>query len=117
MSKRETDFELPDFPEIKFELGWRNTITLDTQDEIIDEVYRICRNKKIWLAIYMLSTYPKVRPIELINVREKDIDLNLGLINITHNKVKGDPKILALIKDDIELIRSFPRGMPYLHFF
>ena len=86
------------------------------QDEIIDEVYSICRNKKIWLGIYLLSTYPKVRPLELINLKEKDIDLNLGLINITHNKERK-PKILAITKDDIELIRSFPRGLPELYFF
>lgn len=116
--KREKGLPLVEFPEIEFELGWRKTVTLDTQDEIIEEVFNLCKNvnKKIWLGVYLLSTYPKVRPVELVNVKEKDIDLNLGLITITHNKERK-PKVLALTKDDIELIKSFPRGFPDLHFF
>ena len=118
VSKRERDVRVPDFPEIKYELGWRNTVTLDAQDEIIDEVRNISRkvNGKIWLGIYLLSTYPKIRPIELLHVKEGDIDLNLGFINITHSKERK-PKIVALTKDDVELIKSFPRGLPHLHFF
>ena len=118
VSKREREVMIPDFPEIKYELGWRNTISLEVQDEIIDEVYKISHkvNKKIWLGIYLLSTYPKIRPIELLNVREGDIDLSLGLINVTTNKERK-PKLLALTEEDVELLRSFPRGLPHLHFF
>lgn len=118
VSKREKDVSVPNFPEIKYELGWRNTISLEEQDKIIDEVYEISRkaNKKIWLGIYILSTYPKIRPIELINVKEKEIDLNMGFITVTHNKERK-PKILAITKEDVELLRTFPRGLPDLYFF
>ncbi len=118
VAKREKGVSMPDFPEVPYELGWRNTVSLAEQDEILDEVYRISHkmNRRIWLGIYLLSTYPKMRPVELIHVREKDIDLNLGCINITHNKERK-PKIVALIEEDVELIKSFTRGLPDLYFF
>ena len=64
----------------------------------------------------MLCTYPKIRPIELIQVKEKEIDLNLGYINITHNKERK-PKIVPLTEEDVQLIKSFPRGLPALFYF
>ena len=33
--------QLPEFPEITFELGWRQTVDRSTQEAIIDEVYKI----------------------------------------------------------------------------
>ncbi|MBW2029439.1 MAG: site-specific integrase [Deltaproteobacteria bacterium] len=85
---------------------------------MLDEVYEITRkvNRKIWFGIYLLSNYPKIRPIELINVKEGDIDLNLGFINISHNKERK-PKILAITREDVELFKTFPRGLPDLYFF
>jgi integrase len=118
VSKRERDVRVPDFPEVKYELGWRNTVSLEVQDEILDEVHKISHkvSQRVWLGIYILSTYPKIRPIELLNVKERDIDLRMGLMNVTHNKERK-PKIVALTKEDVELIRSFPRGLPDLYFF
>ena len=88
VSKREAGVSVPQFPEIKFELGWRNVISIEDQDRVLEEVRGLTQNvnREIWLGIYLLATYPKVRPIELINVREIDIDLNLRLITIRHNK-------------------------------
>ena len=56
-------------------------------------------------------------PIELLDVRERDIDLNLGVVVIRHNKVRGDYKMLKLLDEDLEEIKAFPRGLPDLHFF
>lgn len=52
-----------EFPEISFELGFRKIIDKETQESIIDEVYRISRhiNPKIWLGITWLSTYISIR--------------------------------------------------------
>ena len=118
VAKREKEIRVPDFPEISYELGWRNTVSLSEQDEILDEVHNISHkvNRKIWLGIRLLSTYPKIRPIELIHIKEKDIDLNAGYLNITHNKERK-PKIVPLAKEDLQLIKSFPRGLPNLYFF
>ena len=118
VSKREPGVNVPQFPEIKFELGWRSVVSLEDQERILDEVRRLTQNvnRKIWLAIYLLATYPKVRPIELINVREMDIDLNLRLITIRHNKERK-PKLLAITEEDANLIKQFPTGLPHLYFF
>jgi integrase len=110
--------EMPEFPDIKFELGWRKTVDKATQQEIIEEVKRISYdiNPKIWLGVLWLSTYVNVRPIELIHVKEKDINLEYGIMNIRHNK-EQKPKMAYLLDEDVELLKSMPRGFPELYFF
>jgi len=63
-----------------------------------------------------LCTYVKIRPGELINIREKDIDLENGLLFIPHPKEKK-PKVVSLLDEDVQIIKSFPRGLPELPFF
>ena len=108
----------PDFPEIRFELAWRKTVDKDTQQAIIEEVYRISYlvNIKIWIGIRFLSTYFNLRPGELLNIKEGDIDFRQGEILIPHPKEKR-PKKVFLLAEDVELLRSLPRGLPDLYFF
>jgi len=110
--------QMPEFPEVKFELAWRNVIDKVTQKAIIDEVYRISHkvNIKIWLGIKWLSTYISIRPGELLNIKERDFDLNIGVVVIPDPKEKGT-KTVPLLNEDIEFLRSFPRGLPDLYFF
>jgi integrase len=110
--------QVPEFPEIKFELGWRNIIDLQTQQEIIGEVKRISHdiNPKIWLGIKWLSVYISVRPGELLNLREGHINTREGFFVIPHPKEK-EPKLIYLLDDDIELLKEIPKGLPELHFF
>ena len=109
---------IPDFPKIYFELGYRKTVDKETQREIIEEVYRISShvNPKIGLAIKFLSTYISIRPNELRNLKEKDIDHIQGFLFIPHPKEKR-PKLVPLIDDDIQLMKTFPPGLPDLYFF
>ena len=60
--------DMPEFPEVRFELRFRNLVDKETQRKILDEVRRISYevNPKIWLGIKWLSTYVNVRPGELI---------------------------------------------------
>lgn len=60
--RRREILELPDFPEVVFELGYRRTVDQETQQRIIMEVARICPNKKVCLGIKWLSTYISIRP-------------------------------------------------------
>ena len=73
--KRREKIPVPEFPELTFELGWRKIIDKETQQAIIDEVYRISFqiNPKIWLGIKWLSTYISIRPGELLGLRECDM--------------------------------------------
>jgi hypothetical protein len=41
LKKRGEISELPDFPEVSFELGYRRTVDKDTQIQIIQEIERI----------------------------------------------------------------------------
>jgi integrase len=110
--------QIPEFPEVKFELKWRKVIDKETQQAILDEVRRLTYhiNPRIWIGIKWLMTYISIRPGELIQVKEEDFDFSLGVVNIRHNKEKK-PKIVPLLDEDIELLKSLPRGLPDLYFF
>jgi hypothetical protein len=116
--RAKVSIEMPEFPEIQFELGWRKTVDKATQQSIIDEVHRISYhvNPKIWLGVLWLSTYINVRPIELIHVKEKDINIEYGIMNIRHNKERK-PKMVYLLEEDIDIIKSLPRSFPETYFF
>lgn len=112
---------MPEFPTINYELGWRNITDLKTQAKILDEIKKISWsvNPKIWLGIKMLSTYLNVRPGELRRIKERDINLESSIIVIKKPKEKmhGQGKYIYLVDEDIELIRSMPKGLPHLFFF
>ncbi|RLB15909.1 MAG: hypothetical protein DRG82_10445, partial [Deltaproteobacteria bacterium] len=57
-----------------------------------------------------------IRPAELLNIKEGDFDLSLGVVFIPHPKEKR-PKTVPLLEEDVELVRSFPRSFPELYFF
>ena len=116
--KRREKVPMPEFPEVSFELGMRKIIDKETQESIIDEVYRLTyhKNPKVWLGIKWLSTYISIRPGELLNLKEEDIDIKLGYFIIPHPKEKR-PKLVPIIDEDIEILGSMPRGLPHLSFF
>ena len=120
--RREKSVELPEFPEISFELGWRNTVTIVVQQAIIEEVKRLSFDiePKVWIGIKLLATYIKIRPGEMRNVRERDINLESGFIHIPHPKEgsRKQGKFAYLDAEDIDLIKSFPRSIdPDLYYF
>lgn len=117
VSRREK-IAMPEFPETPFELGWRKIIDKETQQTIIDEIYEISYhiNPKIWLGIKWLATYISIRPGELLNLKEGDIDIKLGYFIIPHPKEKR-PKLVPIIDEDIDLLNGMPRGFPDLFFF
>ena len=52
----------------------------------------------------------------MISITEGNIDLGNGYLFIPHPKEKK-PKMVPLLEEDVEVIRSFPRGVPALPFF
>ncbi len=110
--------EFPEFPEISYELGGRKIVDQKTQRRIIDEVYRISKdvNIKIWIGIKWLSVYIGMRPGEMLNLKEENIDLGIGALIIPHPKEKR-PKLIYLLDEDIEFLKKMPRGLPQLPFF
>lgn len=114
VSKRE-GIPVPDFPEIKFELGWRNIISLEIQDQILDEIDRICTTPRVAIGIRWLSKYFSIRPGEMLNLKERDINVN-GYFVIPKPKEKK-PKLVPMLPEDIELFNSLTPGFPDLYFF
>lgn len=113
--KREVISQAPSFPEIKVRLAYRQTIGKETQSAILEEIRRIAPFK-VWLGIKWLCTYISIRPGELIQIREQDIDLENRYIYIHHSKT-GDTKPVPILDEDIALVNQVRRGFPRSYFF
>ena len=112
ISKREK-IPLPEFPKIKYELKRRKTITHEQQQEILAWLKENAPFK-VWLGIKWLMTYISIRPGELINIKEGDIDREQGVLYVKDNKSKRI-KSIPLLKGDISFIRE--RALPHVYFF
>lgn len=114
--------EMPSFPTVTYELGWRNIVDKDTQEAILDEIYRISHhiNPRIYIGIRWLATYIAIRPAELLSIQEKDIIITEGYITIRDSKPmkkEGKVKPIPMTDEDMEVLRSSARAFPDLHFF
>ena len=119
IKRREVDpGQIPAFPDVPYELGWRKTVDKTTQARIIAEVKGISYdfNPKIWIGVKWLSTYVSIRPNELRHIKEGDFDFGLGTVNVTYNKERK-PKIVPMLPEDLEIVRSFGPALPHLYFF
>ncbi|MGD0169953.1 MAG: site-specific integrase [Smithella sp.] len=106
----------PELPEIRFTLGYRKMVSKDIQYNILEEVKRICPNIKVYLGIKWLCTYIKVRPSEMLSLKEGDINLGTGHLSFPMPK-ENEWKAVALIPEDIEILNSFPKALPSMPFF
>lgn len=118
LSMRE-DIPVPKFPKIEFDLGMRTIVSIDTQQEIIAEVKRISFdiNPRIYIGIRWLSTYIAFRPNELRQLRERDINVSGFFVLPPKVTKERQPKLIAMLPEDIELCESLPRGFGNLYFF
>lgn len=116
MKHRQEIVILPDFPVVNFELGYRQTIDKETQRAVIEEIGRICPNKKVYLGIKWLATYISIRPGEMIRLKEGDIDLGNGYLYFPAPKEKKF-KSVPILPEDVESLRSFVLSFPAMPFF
>lgn len=116
--KKITPTDFPEFPTVRYELKYRKTISKETQRAVIDQVRKATyeKNPKVWLAMRWLSVYIALRPEELRNIQEKDIDLDQGVILIPHPKEK-QPKFIPLLPEDLAMLQELPRVLPDIYFF
>jgi integrase len=110
--------EVPKKPAWKWKQGMRKILDKHTQAKVIEVLYEKHwdRVPRACVAVELLATYPKIRPGELLQVKEKDIDLVSGMICIPQPKESQDPKFVRLLPQHIELIKSLPRGFPEMPF-
>jgi len=115
---RREEIPIPKFPYIPFELQMREVTDLETQQAIISVVKEIAPFKA-WLAIRWLSIHNHVRPGEMRDIKEKDIDRKTGIIIIRKPKegTKNKIKVIHLDAEDRELLNRTMLGMPELYFF
>lgn len=109
--------EIPGFPEIPYTMERRKIIDLDLQQTILDEV-KEKNSDRAWLGIQILARHPNVRPGELVMVDEGDVNLSIRQIQIRNGKEKKHKdKVINLLDDEVEFLRSLPRGFPSLPLF
>lgn len=113
--KREVISQAPSFPEVKVKLAYRQTIGKETQSAILEEIRRIAPFK-VWLGIKWLCTYIAIRPGELVQIREQDIDTENRYIYIHHSKT-GETKPVPMLNEDVELFQQVKPGFPRSYFF
>ncbi len=115
VESRESQYQKPELPEVKFTLGMRNIISKQVQTKILDEIKRIAPFK-VWLGIRWLSIYVNMRPIEMVRIKEKNIIDGMLLLHPNTTKEKK-PKFVPLIKEDINLLAGTTKGFPEQYFF
>ena len=117
--KREKQLSMPDFPQVQYKLGWRTIIKPDEQLAVLGKIHELTYhdNPKVWIGVKWLMSYISIRPGELINIKEGDFDLNIGIVTIKDPKEIGKSKTVPLMPDDIEMVKSFPQALPHLYFF
>lgn len=93
--------QLPKFPKICVQLGFRKLVDLDTREKIVDKLKEKTyhRSPKIWLGVDLLCTYNSLRPGDLRRLREGDIDLEYGVLTFwrpTKSKNQREPKVIRI---------------------
>lgn len=115
LKRRQEIFQIPEFPQVEFELGYRKTVDKEIQQSIIDDI-KEHEPFKVWLGIRFLATYISIRPMELMNVTWGNIDAKNGYIYIPHPKEKKY-KAVPLLQHDVALLSSLPRETPGMYVF
>ena len=88
------------------EMAFRNTVDIQTQEAIIKDI-KEHEPFRVWLAVRWLANYIAIRPGEMRNLTEGQVDRTRGMIIIPHPKEKR-AKVIPLIQEDIDLVRALP---------
>lgn len=108
--------EMPMFPEINYELGYRKITDWDTQEKVIEKIRELTYdfNPKIWLGIDMLATYTALRPDDLRRITEDSLDENGFLIIHIPTKLKNKFKVIQLHEDHLNEWKALQDKYPAL---
>ena len=118
LKRRQEISEMPDFPTVSYDLGYRRTVDKATQIAILEEVKRIAPEEKTHIGIMLLTTYFSIRPNEMRLLKEGNIDLGNGYLYIPSSDSKTEYKAIPLIPEDVEMFKSFDLSpFPEMPFF
>jgi hypothetical protein len=106
--------EMPTFPKIDYELGYRKITTWEIQESVIAKVKEISYhiNPKIWFGIDMLANYTSLRPDDLRRISEGSLDNNGWLTIHNPTKKKNKFKYIKLHPDHVEEWRNIQLKYP-----
>ncbi len=106
------------WPKAEQKINLRKIIKKDVQQQVLDEIHRQTWdfNPRIYVAILFLSTYINIRPKELIDIKEKHVEIENTRILIPDPK-EGVPKYLNLLDEDARLIQVLSKGFPEMYLF
>lgn len=119
LKRREiTQDQMPEFPEIKAEPRLRQVLRKERQQEVLEKIYEDTwkKNPRIYIAVSILATYPKVRPGELIRCKERYFDAEMARLHIEDPK-EGHPKYLPLVGYHVDLLKGLPKSFPEMPLF
>ena len=88
------------------QMAFRQTVSIEIQDRVLHDI-KEHEPFRIWLAVKWLATYIAIRPGEMRSLTEGQVDRVGGRLIIPHPKEKR-AKIIPLIQEDIDLIKSVP---------
>jgi integrase len=99
---------VPEYPKWRMnpaqDMKVRKNITKSEQTAVLSEI-KNSEEFKVYLACRWLATYIHVRPMELMRIKEGDIDRAKGIITIRRHKTSRlTPKQIVLLQDDIALL-------------
>ena len=109
---------MPDFPESRFEMGYRTITDKKTQLKALDDIREHCQHEpRKWIAIRWLCLYPALRPDDIRRIREKDIDRRTGRVRIERPTKNKKTRTIWLLPEDLEMISALPRGFDHMPVF
>jgi len=116
-AKRHEVPRIEDWPDIgKVQMARRKTIDPQTRALILADI-KEHEPFRVWLCIYWLCVYGKVRPSEMLSIDEGDIDRKTGLVTVRDTK-EGEPKTFPLIASHLEMVSRLPFAFdPNMPFF
>jgi integrase len=112
---RRERLQMPEFPDVPFELEFRTITDWETQVKIIDKVKNLTAHidDKVWLGIELLATHTNLRPQDLIRLAEADIDIETGVVTFWNpTKRKNQTKTIRLMDDHLVIVKELKRRYP-----
>lgn len=108
----------PDFPTVQHSIAYRKILTKEQQRAVLEEIYKLTwdLNPRIFVSVQFMATYIICRPGEILNILEEDIEIENKRIHIPNPK-EGESKYIYLIDEDVDFIKSLPKGFPKMHLF
>jgi integrase len=109
----------PELPKFDIKMKYRKRVSKDVQFEILEEVKRICPDQRVYLGIKWLATYVKIRPIEMLSLKEGDINLDTKYLIFPdpQQTKEGKWKEVPLVDEDVAILKTFPLSMKAMPFF